>query len=268
MTVPAVLTSRPSAYERHGIEVLSATSLNQWAAAPALWVMQRLLRWRSPQSAFFARGKAVEHGVHVGLLDCALDLAACTAAAEKAFDCEMALAPDPRRENERGSIVGYVASALGELRQYGVPTAYQERIEVRLDDVPVPLVGYPDWTFDQHGLLLDLKTQERLPSAISEAHARQGAVYARARGNYGMRFAYVRPSAGKAGVRSVVVYELSAEDIRCHLEALRQIAIRLGRFLALSDDPHELAAVLVPDYGHVWWSNPITRAHGAAVFGF
>jgi hypothetical protein len=268
LTAPAVLTSRPSAFERHGIEVLSATSLNQWAGAPALWVMQRLLRWRSPQSAFFARGKAVEHGVHAGLLDHKLALETCTATAQKAFDREMALVPDPRRENERDSIGGYVASALGELRQYGVPTAYQERVEFRLDDVPVPLVGYPDWTFDQHGLLLDLKTQERLPSAISEAHARQGAVYARARGNYGMRFAYARPSGNKASARSIVVYELPADDLRRHLEALRQIAIRLGRFLALSDDPHELAALLVPDFDHHWWKNPVTRAHGAAVFGF
>ena len=39
-------------------------------------------------------------------------------------------------------------------------------------------------------------------------HARQGAVYARAHGNYGMRFAYVKPSAGKRDGRAVVVNEL------------------------------------------------------------
>ena len=263
------LPTRPaSSFERHGIEVLSATSLNQWAAAPALWVMQRLLDCRSPQSAFFARGKAVEHGVHTGLLAPTLDVEACVAAAEAAFDREMALVPDARREKERSSIAGYVANAVGELRQYGIPTGYQERVEVRLEDVPVPVIGYPDWTFDDHGLLVDLKTTERLPSSISDAHGRQGAVYARARGNYGMRFAYARPSAANTGGRSVVVYELPAEDLRRHLEALRQIAVRLARFLALSSDPHELAALLVPDFDHHWWTNPITRAHGAAVFGF
>ena len=176
--------------------------------------------------------------------------------------------PDARREKERGSIAGYVVSALGELRQYGIPSGYQEQVEIYFEDVPVPLIGYPDWTFDDHGLLVDLKTTERLPPSISDAHGRQGAVYARARGNYGMRFAYAKRFAAKTGGRCVVVYELPAEDIRRHLEALRQIAIRLGRFLALSSDPHELAALLVPDFDHHWWTNPITRAHGAAVYGF
>ena len=107
-----------------------------------------------------------------------------------------------------GSIGGYVVSALSELRQYGIPTGYQERVEIRLEDVPVPLIGYPDWTFDDHGLLVDLKTTERLPSSISDAHGRQGAVYARARGNYGMRFAYASRRPPRRVAAAVVVYEL------------------------------------------------------------
>ena len=47
-----------------------------------------------------------------------------------------------------------------------------------------------------------------------------------------------------------------------------QIAIRLGRFLALSNDPHELAGILVPNYDTFWWANPTTRANGATVYGF
>jgi hypothetical protein len=154
-----------------------------------------------------------------------------------------------------------------ELRQYGIPTAYQDPVEISLDDVPVPVVGYPDWRFDQHGLIVDLKTAERLPSAIGNAHGRQGAIYARAQGNYGMRMAYVKPSAGRDG-RAVAVYEMTAQDVRDHLAALRQIALRLERFLALSADPAELAGLLVPDYDAFWWNHPITRANGTAVFGF
>ena len=37
-----------SGYAQHGIEHVSASSLNLWAAEPALWVMERLLRLRSP----------------------------------------------------------------------------------------------------------------------------------------------------------------------------------------------------------------------------
>ena len=79
----------------------------------------------------------------------------------------MALIPDDRRDGERALIPGYVEHGLGELRQYGIPSAYQDRVELRLDDVPVPVIGFIDWRFDNHGLIVDLKTSERLPSAIS-----------------------------------------------------------------------------------------------------
>ena len=245
-------------FERHGITRLSPSTLNHFAAEPAHWVMARLLHFRAPMSAAAARGTAVEWGVHQGLMRADLPVADCIAAAEAAFDREMALNPDHRRHAERSNIPGYVSNALSELRPYGMPTAAQGRVQVWLDDVPVPLEGCLDWRFDEHGLIVDLKTTERLPSAISDTHGRQGAVYAKAHSNYGMRFAYVKPIAGNKDGRSVVVYEMSADDVRRHLTALRQIALRLGR----------LAGLLVPDFEHFWWSHPIARSHGRNVYGF
>ena len=257
-----------NSFTRYGIEHLSASSLNLWATEPAVWAMERLMGHRSPPSALMARGKAVEHGVHPGLLDPARPIDECAAQAVKAFDRDMALVPDDRRDSEREAIAGYVACGLAELRQYGIPTAYQDRVELRLDDVPVPVIGFIDWRFDDHGLIVDLKTSERLPSAISLSHARQGAVYARAHGNYGMRFAYVKPAAGKKDGRAVVVYELERAEIKRQLAALREIALRLERFLALSNDPAELCGLLVPDYERFHWTNPVTRARGAEIYGF
>ena len=256
------------AFEHHGIGHLSPSSLNLWAAEPALWVMERLLGRRSPSSANAMRGRAAEYGIHQGLIESDRPVADCAAAALRNFDCIMALTPDPRRDDERRKLPGYVEHGLAELRQYGVPTAYQEKISVTLDGVPVPIIGYIDWRFDQHGLVIDLKTSERLPSSISDSHGRQGAVYARAHGNYGMRFAYVKPTAGKNDGRAVAVYEMSGDDVGRHLDALRQIAVRLGRFLALSTDAEELAGLLVPNYDAFYWKNATTRANGTAVYGF
>ena len=255
-------------FERHGIDHLSPSALNLWAAAPALWVMERLLGRRSPIGAPAARGRAAEHGIHMGLMDPSLPLNECVTAAERAFHREMALNPDERREAEAKNLAGYVAHGLEELRQYGVPSAYQEKVSVMLEAVPVPVIGYIDWRFDRHGLIVDLKTAERLPSAIGDSHGRQAALYARAHGNYGSRLAYVKPSKGKKDGRAVAVYELSADEVRRHLAALTQIALRLGRFLAISGDAHELAGLLVPDYDRFYWNNAITRAHGTAVYGF
>jgi hypothetical protein len=257
-----------NAFAQHGIEHLSASSLNLWAAQPALWIMERLLGRRTLPGITAARGKAVEHGVHLGLSNSRLTIEECVEGAEREFIRQTALSADPRREDERKKLAGWVRGALAELRQYGTPDGYQEKIEIRLDDVAVPLVGYIDWRFSGHGLIVDLKTTERFPSKIGDAHGRQGAVYASAHGNFGMRFAYAKPAPGKTDPRQVTVYEMSGDDIRRHLSALRAIALSLGRFLAVSTDARELAGLIVPDFDSFWWSEPAARAAGQEVFGF
>ncbi|MCL4852451.1 MAG: hypothetical protein KJZ78_13850, partial [Bryobacteraceae bacterium] len=147
-----------NAFAKHGIEHLSASSLNLWAAKPALWIMERLLGRRTPSGITAARGKAVEHGVHLGLSNPRLSIEECVEGAEREFIRQTALSADPRREDERKKLASWVRGALAELRQYGTPDGYQEKIEIRLDDVAVPLVGYIDWRFSGHGLIVDLKT--------------------------------------------------------------------------------------------------------------
>lgn len=260
-----------NAFERYGIGHLSASSQNLWAAQPALWIMERLLGRRSPAGIAAARGRAVEAGVHAGLLDPSLPVEACVAEAERTFDRETVLSTDPRRPEVRSKLGGWVKGAVAELRQYGLPDqdGYQGRVEVRLDDVPVPVIGYVDWRFSDHGLIVDLKTTERHPSAIGANHGRQGAVYASAHSNFGMRFAYAKPSAGKgADARQVLVLEMSGDEVRQHLAAFRLIALSLGRFLSVSCDARELAGLLVPDFDAFWWSDPAVRAAGRDVFGF
>ena len=97
-----------SSFARHGIDHLSASSLNLWAAQPALWIMERLLGRRIPTGIPAARGKAVEHGVHIGLIDPAKPADDCAAEAEREFNRLTALAGDPRRDEERPKIGGYV----------------------------------------------------------------------------------------------------------------------------------------------------------------
>jgi hypothetical protein len=83
-----------------------------------------------------------------------------------------------------------------------------------------------------------------------------------------MRFAYVKPKAGKADRRAVTVLELERAEVDRQLIALRQIAMRLERFLRLSGDARELCGLLCPDYEKFYWNSPVLRARGAEVFGF
>jgi hypothetical protein len=249
-------------FERHGIHHLSASSLNLFAAEPALWVATKLLRRAIPAGLAAQRGKAIERGVELGLFNPALPVAECQAVAEAEYDALTAFAPPEERAKERKAIAPTVATALAELRQYGIPDppadGKQHRIEVHLPEIPVPLIGYLDFLFDSHGIVVDLKTVTRVPTEISPAFARQGALYV-ANTNRQMRFAYASP-------KRIAVYAL--DDPAIHLAALGVIAQRLGRFLSISADPHALAAIVCPDYEDFRWSDPTARAIGREVFGF
>lgn len=163
-----------NAFERHGLDHLSASSINLFVAQPAMWAMQKLLGHKSRVGAAAHRGTAVEAGVEMGLFDPALPLEACQEAALARFNQLTALSADPNVEKERAGIASAVAIALGELRQYGIPGSAdgtrQHRIEVELPGVPVPFIGWLDFWYPDHGIIIDLKTQGRLSSKISDPH--------------------------------------------------------------------------------------------------
>jgi len=73
-----------------------------------------------------------------------------------------------------------------------------------------------------------------------------------------VRMAYVTP-------QKSAIYRL--ENVREHGMALLRIAQAIGRFLAVSDDPKELAGILVPDIDSFYWNDPDTRQAAFEVYG-
>lgn len=244
-------------FEAHGITHLSASSLNLFAAQPALWVMQRLLKKSGPVGCAAHRGTAAETGIVHGLLNPAAPVEECQQIALAQYDSLTALSGDPKRQKEREAVPAIVATGIAELRQYGIPDEVQQRIDVKLPDVPVPFLGFADLGWSRHALTLDIKTQLRLASEISTPHARQVALYLHGTNREG-RVAYVTPA-------KIGVYRL--DDAAAHLAAVANIAQRLGRFLAVSRDPMELAAMVVPDTDSFYVNDPITRALVRETFG-
>lgn len=56
-------------FETHGIKHLSASSLNTFAAEPAMWVLQKLAGKQTPAGYAAHRGTASESGIVAGLLN-------------------------------------------------------------------------------------------------------------------------------------------------------------------------------------------------------
>jgi hypothetical protein len=156
-----------NAFERHGLDHLSASSINLFAAQPAMWAMQKLMGRKSMVGPAAHRGTAIEAGVEMGLFEPSAPVEACQEAAIARFNQLTALSADPAVEKERANIAPAVAIALAELRQYGVPEAAgenrQHRIEVQLPGVPVPFIGWLDFWYPAHGIIVDLKTRHACP---------------------------------------------------------------------------------------------------------
>lgn len=239
-------------YPRH-----SPSSLNLFAASPAMFVVERILQRKQPVGAPAHRGTAVEEGVKRGLEDMRLNSKTCIAAALAKYDTLMAMSPDPRREQYRATISGMVTSALDVLRKYGKPTSTQGFVEWKPEDLRLPIVGFYDFEWAEHGIIGDLKTTEKMPSQIKISHARQVALYAGS-DNVDARLIYVTP-------KRLEVYGL--ENIRRHRDALHTIALAVEKFLDLSDDPEFFKSITVPDLDHFYWANPPARQLAFDIWG-
>jgi hypothetical protein len=234
-----------SKLERH-----SPSSLNLFCASSAMFVLERVLGKRQPVGVPAHRGTAVEAGASIGLLDPKATIEQCTEVALRKYRELTALSPDPRREAYGEDIPSMVARTISELRPYGLPSKTQGYVEWRPEGLRFPIVGYFDFAWEQHGIIVDLKTTEKLPSKVKVAHARQVALYAMS-DNLDARVTYVTPK--KSATYSV-------ESIRDHREALRRIAITVERFVSLfPDDPAQLAGIVCPDLESFYWTAPEAR---------
>lgn len=221
----------------------SPSSLNLFCASPSMFVLERVLGRRQPVGVPAHRGTAVEAGVTAGLMELEKPIDECAEIALKKYDTITALSGDARRADYRETVPAMVATALKELRPYGAPTRTQGFVEWRPDGLNAPIIGYFDFAWDTHGIIVDLKTTEKMPSSIKIGHARQVALYASS-DNFDARLTYTTP-------KKVTTYQL--ENVRAHRAALHEIALRVERFLALSEDPEFFLSITAPDYESFYW---------------
>jgi hypothetical protein len=233
----------------------SPSALNLFCASPSMFVLERILGHRQPVGSPAHRGTAVEAGVTHGLLNPAAPLQECFDIAFQKYMEISALSGDARREAYRGTIPDMVATALEELRPYGVPDVVQGFVEWHPEDLKYPIVGYYDFLWSEHGIIVDLKTTERMPSEVKPAHARQVALYCG--GNMSGRLTYVTP-------KKHCTYQL--ENAGEHRNALHQIARRCEAFLELSDDPEFYVSITAPDTESFYWQPPEARARAYEVW--
>jgi len=185
-----------SGFKKHGINHLSASSINLWVNAPDVWVAQYLFGKRGPMSAAAMRGICTEDAVVAALTGkhraAALDMA------HEKFDKFFPIG-DEKTTKERAMIEPCMELALAELEQYGEPEFPEEEgqekisITAKTEDYEIPVIGFLDLVFPKQGVIIDLKTTGRMPSVMSPEHQLQRAIYQMAKGNQIVKFLYVTP---------------------------------------------------------------------------
>ena len=246
-------------FETHGIPHLSPSTCNLFTSSPATFVMKKCLKKTSAVGPAAYRGTAVEDGISHGLFNLDAPLAECSKVALDKFNTLASFISGEKVDKERKAIPDMVEMGLRELRGYGTPSSAQGLISLDYEGLLVPMIGYYDFEWEQHGMLTDLKTTHALPSKISQPHARQVALYRAARGdNLSARVTYVTP-------KKHATYAL--ENAREHVEALGKIGLTIQRFLSLSDDPAELASFVVPDTDSFYFNDPVSRQQAFEIWG-
>jgi hypothetical protein len=231
-------------YDHH-----SPSSLNLFAAAPAMWVAEKILGEKRPASATMHRGTATEAGVAHGLKDLKADLPDCIKVAQGKYDALMALSPDARKQAYRSDISPMVMAGLKALRPYGEPSDAQGKVEWKPDELKFPIMGFFDFKWSHKGALVEFKTTDKMPSKIKFPHARQAAFYTSS-DNLDTRLTYVTP-------KKCETYQL--ENVREHRQALVNIALTVERFLSKSDDPQFFVDHTIPDLDSFYWNAPAAR---------
>ena len=223
------------------------------------------LGYRDAMNEKMAAGIAVEEAVKQALLDHSRSVENCVRLGLAKYDrltLTKANIDSADKAKKRGEVPMMIVHAVEQLRPFGVPEfldGSQQKIEIGLRDVRAPLIGYLDFFYPDKGLIVDLKTSGRMPSKISDAHARQGAVYATAKSNFEMQFCYVTAKAGKL---------LTLEDAPQRMNEVAGIALGRQRFFDLFETWEEAARHITPDYSSFYMSSAEMRQAGREVWGF
>jgi hypothetical protein len=245
-------------FEHHGIDHLSPSSINSFVSNPPIWIIRYLFGYRDFGGPAMWRGTCTDRAVGR-----AIDLIppfhqemnSATAIEEfrgykAAYQGRDTWPLDEAKcDAEEKALPDYVEQACFWYRSLGKPIAYQKRIRLELGSLPVPIIGFIDFQYEDS--VRDLKTTARKPSEqISASHSRQMAIYAAATESDRAFLDYVVVNKSR---KEIVVREV--QSLRDRMYEVEKIALTISRLLSISADKHEIAALFFPDFESWQWSD-------------
>tara|TARA_R110000796_G_scaffold35648_1_gene91464 strand:- start:863 stop:1624 length:762 start_codon:yes stop_codon:yes gene_type:complete len=234
-------------YQMHGIEHNSVSALNKFEENVSAWVASYLFKKRFPASGAMWRGIVAED-ITMSVLTEKMTFEAALKNGIEKFDRMTGLIKNDWVMKERGAIKDYAELSIEALKEYGKPSfnldGSQQKVSIRAagDGWKLDFIGYLDFVYPQHGLVIDLKTTGRMPSKMSPGHIRQRCFYQRCMGNSQVKFLYVTPK--KFGF-------LEDGDTDTEMAKIKTIMNRQEKFLRLGDK--EFIRSIVPHNPHSFY---------------
>mgnify|MGYP003629815308 CR=1 FL=1 len=235
-------------FEMHGLEHSSISQINKWIGCPSAWVSHYLFNNRGGSSPAMWRGIFTEQAV----ADTITNKLPMNEAIEKAqadYDAKFDFGDDSI-EKERGNIKPMTELAVEALEPYGVPEFPEDGSQHRVsmtakgEGWSIEFMGYIDFKFPDHGLIVDLKTTMRMPSVMAIGHQRQRAFYQKANSNMAVKFLYVTPK--KVDMKEDGDADELMAEIKAHLTR-QEAFLRLG-------DKELLKSVVPVDPDSFYWN--------------
>jgi len=226
----------------HGINYLSPSSINTYINDNALWVARYLFGVKSSSGASAVRGIATEatlaNKYEKKTFDFKyLDMHFMSLCAESGIDLG-----DTKTAKEKKLLEGF-GKVIDENFDYENLEAYQEKVSVQIDDLPVPIIGYIDFRFTDK--IVDLKTTTRMPTRPTEAQKRQMALYSMAYPKSSVDLFFASPKEHK---------KFTLKNLSAYKKQLTQVAFGIQKFLSVSDDKHEIASLTYPNLDSWLWT--------------
>ena len=235
-----MLSNNPFAV--HGINYLSPSSINTYINDNALWVARYLFGVKSSSGASAVRGIATEAALankyEKKTFDFNyLDMHFMSLCAESGIDLG-----DVKTAKEKKLLEGF-GKVIDENFDYDNLEAYQEKVSVQIDDLPVPIIGYIDFRFADK--IVDLKTTTRMPTRPTEAQKRQMALYSMAYPKSSVDLFFASPKEHK---------KFTLKNLSAYKKQLTKVAFGIQKFLSVSNDKHEIASLTYPNLDSWLWT--------------
>ena len=235
-----MLSNNPFAV--HGINYLSPSSINTYINDNALWVARYLFGVKSSSGASAVRGIATEAALadkyEKKTFDFNyLDMHFMSLCAESGVDLG-----DIKTAKEKKLLEGF-GKVIDENFNYDNLEAYQEKVSVQIDDLPVPIIGYIDFRFADK--IVDLKTTTRMPTRPTEAQKRQMALYSMAYPKSSVDLFFASPKEHK---------KFTLKNLSAYKKQLTKVAFGIQKFLSVSNDKHEIASLTYPNLDSWLWT--------------